>query len=51
MMAPFTMDELDDLNVFNKEELDRIHIFNKYLMICNGLLIMFLLSIEFINLL
>lgn len=50
-MAPFTIDELDDLNVFKKDELDRIHRFNKYLMICNGLLIMFLLSIEFINLL
>ena len=51
MMSPFTMDELSDLNAFDKKELERIHRFNKYLMIGTGCLIMFLLSFEFIKLL
>ena len=50
MMAPFTMDELEDLNIYNRRELDRIHNINKFLIIFTFIIIMFLLFIEFINL-
>lgn len=51
MMAPFTIDELDDLNVFTMNELDRIHRINKFLSIFTFIIIIFLVLSQFLYIL
>lgn len=48
-MAPFTIEDLDDLGIYNKKELDNIHKINKYLIVSFITISMLLLLREFIN--
>ena len=50
-MSPFSIEDLEDLGIYDKKELDNIHRVNKYIISGCLMMTMFLILLEFINLL